>query len=187
MRTFWSCLLVTIVCWGANGAEVGQPTDSAADVATLEFVRTHQPDLAVLLDFLKSKRPDDYRGAVNEIQRVRERLENLKKRDAELHDIELALWQNSAQLNLLAAAVSAAGKKMSEADRSKLSDLVKRENELSIQRLKLEKTRHEARLEQLNQQISKRQDQADGIVSRGIKSWESRIARPDKIPAKKSK
>jgi len=187
MRSIGVCLLVVVMSWVVRAAEDSQPTSPAADVATLDFVRAHQPDLAVLLDFLKTKRPSDYRGAVNEIRRVRDRLENLKQRDHELHDIELALWQNSSQLNLLAAAASANGKRLSEADRSKLTELVKRENELTIQRLKLEKTRAEARLEQLDQQLSKRQDQADSMISKGVKSWENRIARPDKLQPPKSK
>lgn len=171
-----------------------QPSDGddEADASTLSFVRLHQPELANLLQYLKSKRSSDYRDALKEIRRVRERLENLKKKDQELHDVELALWQNSAQLRLWAASISVSSKRLSEADRSKLTQLVTRENELMTRRLTLEKARTEARLEQLNQQLSKRVDQSESIIAKGIKTWESRIERPagknkNKTPATETK
>lgn len=150
-----------------------------SDAATLAFVRQYQPELASLLKYLKANRRADYDDALKEIRRVRERLENLKKRDQELHDVELALWQNSAQLRLWAASVSASGKRLDEADRHKLAELVERENQLVTQRLTLEKARTEARLEQINQQLSKRQAQSESIIAKGIKAWESRIERPN--------
>ena len=153
--------------------------EDEADAATLAFVREYQPELANLLQYLRSKRSSDYGDALKEIRRVRERLENLKKRDRELHDVELALWQNSAQLRLWAASVSASGKRLDVADRNKLAELVTRENELTTRRLTLEKARTEARLEQLNQQLNKRQAQSESLISRGIKTWESRIERPN--------
>jgi hypothetical protein len=160
------------VAAGSSGAE------DEADAATLAFVREYQPELANLLQYLRSKHSSDYDDALKEIRRVRERLENLKKRDRELHDVELALWQNSAQLRLWAASVSASGKRLDAADRNKLTDLVTRENELTTRRLTLEKARTETRLEQLNQQLSKRQAQAESLISKGIRTWESRIERP---------
>ena len=160
-----------------SNAEDGSNADDV-DAETLAFVREHQPELADLLQFLKTKRGSDYDSAIKEIRRVRDRLENLKKRDAELHDVELALWQNSAQLRLWAASVSAASKKLSDADRKKLNFLVTRENELTSQRLKLEKARTEARLELLDQQLKKRQAQSQSMIARGIKVWEGRIERP---------
>lgn len=166
--------------------------DVRVDDETLAFVREHQPELADLLKYLKAKRQSDYDEAMKEILRVRERLENLKKRDQELHDVELALWQNSARLRLWAASVSASGKKLDEADRKKLTELVTRENQLITKRLMLEKARAEARLEQLDQQLSKRKAQSDSLIARGIKVWESRIERPspkgkNKTPAGESK
>ena len=152
-------------------------TADDTDAATLDFVREHQPELAELLQYLKSKRGSDYADAIKDIRRVRERLENLRKRDRELHDVELALWKNSAQLRLWAASLSASNKRLTPADRSKLTHLVTRENELMTKRLTLEKARTEARLEQLNQQLGKRQEQGASMIAKGIKAWESRIER----------
>ena len=169
-----------------SASEDGSKADDV-DAATLAFVREHQPELADLLQFLKTKRGSDYDSAIKEIRRVRDRLENLKKRDSELHDVELALWQNSAQLRLWAASVSAASKKLSDANRKKLNLLVTRENELTTQRLKLEKARTEARLELLDQQLKKRQDQSQNMIARGINAWEGRIERPTDKSKNKNK
>ncbi len=168
----------------SNAVRANQDSSEAKDAVdqreqkTLEFVEKHQPELADLLDFLRAKRSGDYRQAIDEISRVRERLDGMEKRDRELYEIELALWQNSARLRLWAASVSASAKKMSEVDRKKLTDLVTRENDLMLKRLRLEKARAESRLEQIQQQLDKRAEQTDAMVAKGIKVWEGRIERP---------
>jgi hypothetical protein len=191
LRNLWT-LSVLVFTFVSNSASVSAQgiarpessrsetlvADPVADETTLAFVRAQQPELANLLEFLKSKRVKDYRDALNEIRRVRERLENLKKRDQELYDVELALWQNSAQLRLWAASVSVSAKKLNDAERAKLTELVTQENELTLKRLNLDKARAQARLEQLQQQISRRQDQGESVIAKGIKGWESRIERP---------
>jgi hypothetical protein len=153
-----------------------RPMRSAdADEATLEFVREHQPELAKLLEFLKSKQSDDYREAMAESAKVRQRLQSIKGRDAELYEVELAIWKNAAQLRLLAASLSVKSKKVSDADRARLKELITRENELTIKRLELDKARAESRLAQLSQQLTKRQEQTDNVIAKGLKTWEHRI------------
>lgn len=152
--------------------------------AVTQFVKEHQPELADLLDFLKSKKPKDYNEAMRESRKVRERLLGIKDRDQELYEVELAIWKNSAQIRLLVASVSARSNKLSNEDRDRLSQLVTRENELSIQRLKLEKVRLESRLNQMSQQLERREEQADSLISKSMKNWETRIERAGK-PKKK--
>ena len=170
----------------AGSAGAVDQESSTSDAATLEFVKLQEPELAELLSFMKTRRNKDYNAALDEIRRVRERLEGLKNRDRELHDVELALWRNAAQLRLWAAAVSASAKTLGEADRAKLKELIERENDLTLQRLNIDKARAETRLEQLKQQIAKRQEQAESVVAKGIKTWESRIERPGKAKNKVS-
>lgn len=162
-----------------SGGDRGQAQDAAAlpdaDEVTLQFVREHQPELAKLLEFLKSKQSGDYRQAMNESAKVRQRLQTIKGRDAELYEVELAIWKNAAQLRLLAASLSVKAKKLGDQDRAKLEELIKRENELTIKRLQLEKARAESRLAQLSQQLTKRQEQSDNVVAKALKTWEHRI------------
>ena len=155
-------------------------SDERADAAVLEFVKLHQPEMAELITFLKKKQPNDYKEAMRESRKVRDRLLAIKQRDSDLYEVELAIWNNSAQLRLWAASVSAKNKKLRDDDRSKLKELLMRENDLTVQKLTLEKARAEARLNQLDQQLSRRQEQADSSLSKSMKTWENRIERSSK-------
>lgn len=153
-----------------------------SDKSVLEFVREHQPELADLLSFLKKKKSKDYDVAMRESRKVRERLLSIKARDSELYDVELAIWKNSAQIRLLAAAVSAKSRKLNEQDHARLEELIKHENKLNIQRLSLEKARLESRLNQLSQQLTRRQDQSENVIAKSMKVWENRIERSKNKP-----
>ncbi len=159
-----------------NRQDAKSELDEQAEKAVFEFVKEHQPEMADLLTFLKKKKSKDYHEAMRESRKVRERLMSIKDRDPEMYTVELAVWKNSAQIRLLAAAASAKGK-LGEEDRAKLEELIKHENELNIQRLTLEKARLESRLQQLSQQLSRREEQADSVVTKSLKVWEARIQR----------
>lgn len=152
-------------------------TNLESEDSVLDFVKEHQPELADLLGFLKKKKSKDYDVAMRESRKVRDRLLSIKARDSELYDVELAIWKNSAQIRLLAAAVSAKSKKLDEQDHARLEELIKRENELNIKRLSLEKTRLESRLNQLSQQLTRRQEQSESVIAKSMKTWETRIER----------
>ena len=147
------------------------------DKAVLDFVKEHQPKLADLLSFLKKKKSKDYNEAMRESRKVRDRLLSIKERDPDMYAVELDIWKNSAQIRLLAAAVSAKSNQLSHDDRARLEELIKYENELTIKRLNLEKARLESRLNQLSQQLTRRQEQADSVQAKSLKVWENRIER----------
>jgi len=173
-----------VLSGSTTASAVTESSELENEKAVTQFVKEHQPELADLLDFLKSKKPKDYKEAMRESRKVRDRLLGIKDRDQELYEVELAIWKNSAQIRLLVASVSARSNKLSHEDRDRLAQLVKRENELSIQRLKLEKVRLESRLNQMSQQLERREEQADSLINKSMKTWETRIERAGK-PKKK--
>lgn len=148
-----------------------------ADKAVLEFVKEHQPELADLLSFMKKKKSKDYNEAMRESRKVRDRLLGIKDRDPDLYAVELDIWKNAAKIRLLAASVSAKSNQLGSEDRAHLAELIKRENDLTIQRLNLEKARLEARLNQLSQQLNRRQEQSESVQAKSLKVWENRIER----------
>ena len=156
-----------------------------ADATVLAFVKEHQPELADLISFLKKNKSRDYQEAMRESRKVRDRLVSIKDRDPDLYAVELDIWKNAAQIRLLAASASAKSNKLSRADHARLEELVKHENALTVKRLVIEKARLEARVNQLSQQLSRRQDQADSVVSKAMKTWETRIERSGARPKKK--
>lgn len=163
----------------------GSLTEDETEKSVLEFVKEHQPELADLLNFLKKRKSKDYDIAMRESRKVRDRLLSIKARDSELYDVELAIWKNAAQIRLLAASASAKSRKLSQEDRARLEGLIKHENELNIQRLSLEKARLESRVNQLSQQLARRQEQSESVVSKSIKTWEARIERSGEKAKKK--
>ena len=163
----------------------GQEASEDADKAVLEFIKEHQPELAELLSFMKKKKSKDYSEAMRESRKVRERLLGIKDRDPDMYGVELDIWKNAAQIRLLAAAVSAKSNKLNQDDRTRLEELIKRENELTIKRLSLEKARLESRLSQLSQQMARRQEQAESVQAKSLKVWETRIERSGAKPKKK--
>ncbi len=160
-----------------SSADSSQTADVDNEKAVLEFVKEHQPELAELLRFLKSKKPKDYKEAMRESRKVRDRLLGIKDRDSELYDVELSLWKNSSQIRLLVASVSAKSNQLGKDERARLEELLKHENELSITRLKLEKARLESRVNQVTQQLERREEQAESILAKSLKSWEARLER----------
>lgn len=159
--------------------------DADVELAVIQFVKEHQPELADLLGFLKKKKSKDYDTAMRESRKVRDRLMSIKARDSELYDVELAIWKNSAQIRLLAASVSAKSQKLSQPDHDRLKELIQRENELNIKRLSLEKARLESRLNQLSQQLTRRQEQAENVTAKSMKAWENRIEKSSSKSKKK--
>lgn len=167
-------------------AEANDDTDEAAEKAVLDFVKEHQPELAELLKFMKNKKSKDYKEAMRESRKVRDRLVGMKDRDPELYAVELAIWKNAAQIRLLAASVSAKSNKLGQEDRLRLEELVKRENDLNIKRLGVEKARLESRIGQLSTQLTRRQEQAESVINKSLKTWEARIERSGKTMGRPS-
>ncbi|MFO1062761.1 MAG: hypothetical protein U0892_02655 [Pirellulales bacterium] len=150
--------------------------------AVMTFVREHQPDLAKLLEYIKQKRPEDFESAVSEIVRVKARLESVRKRDEELYKLELALWKNDAQLRLLAAELSSVKGKLSDKDRERIKSLLEEGHTLTVHKLEHERVAAQTRLDQLDEQLKKRQANHENIINKGLKQWEGRIDRGDKKP-----
>lgn len=158
-------------------------TEAAASTeSVMTFVREHQPDLAKLLEYIKQKRPEDFESAVSEIVRVKARLETVRKRDEELYKLELALWKNDAQLRLLAAELSSIKGKLSDKDRERIKSLLEEGHTLAVRKLEHERVAAQSRLDQLDEQLKKRQANHENIINKGLKQWEGRIDRGDKKP-----
>ena len=102
----WVGLCWAVVC-PLLAADASNKSRELSEQATLEFVRTQQPKLLKLLEFLKKRQPNLYSQALKEMSRSQARLEGLAKRDPELHAIELRLWQVRSELRLLAAEIAA--------------------------------------------------------------------------------
>jgi hypothetical protein len=76
------------------------------EAAALTFVRAHHPELAELLDRLKSRRPQEYQKAVRELFRASERLAQSQELQPQRYEMELNEWKLQSRIQLLVARMS---------------------------------------------------------------------------------
>ncbi|MEM8734947.1 MAG: hypothetical protein AAGG44_12025 [Planctomycetota bacterium] len=146
-----------------------------------QFVAEHQQELGGLLDFLREKQPVQYERAMREISRTRARLETLERRDAEMHAIELELWQLKSQQRLVAAEWAAASKESRKrAAETRLKRLLEDEQRQNLKKLVVLQKRARAQVEKLTQQIKTKRSSVDETVERGMRVWKARIEGPRK-------
>lgn len=144
---------------------------------TLEFVGKHQPNMLKLLEFLKNQRPPLYQQALKEMSRSQQRLENLSKRDPQLYDIEIDLWNLRSELRLLAAEVSVKSAEPNAKQKKKLTELAQQQADQELAKLRLLKVRAEKQVAQLNSQIEQRVSNEEAVVAKTIQYWTNQIAK----------
>lgn len=162
----------------ANRSE--QPTVAIAPEAeseALQFVGQHHPQMLELLRFLKRRQPTQYPQALKEMSRAHQRLQSLAKRDPELYQVELQLWQTRADLRLLAAEILVKSTNSDQPDErmQRLTHLVEKESAEELARLRLLKQRTERDLQRIDAQITNLT--SDEHVAKTLKLWQNRITR----------
>ena len=161
----------------AGSSSPDQVSTSSNERDVLEFVGKHQPKLRKLMEFLKQKAPEQYRQAVKEMTRSKQRLSNLEKRDTGLYKIELELWRTRSELRLLAAEMSVAAESQRNDLEKRLSQLAKSQVALELSKLKLQRQRTAEQLEQYDQQILDREAAQAEQATKIVKQWKNRIAK----------
>ncbi len=159
-----------------DSAEKSELTEEDEELLR-KFVEQHQPKLLKLLDFMKRKQPTQYEQALRELSKSKLRLSNLEKRDVELYQIELKLWQLRSQLRMLVAEIAVAENQSKDKLRVRLADLVGQEVDLDAARIDLEQRRAIQRAEQLQSQLQERTADRDATITKALKVWENRVAK----------
>lgn len=152
----WLCLL-----WA--GAVSAAPLTKEAVAATLEFAKTHHPELATLLEQLRTSAPKDFDAAVSDLNRIRERLERSRERAPERYEWELAEWKLNSQIQLLAARLAMGGDAALE---DELRTLLAERQQVRLKLLQDERSRLQKRLEQLDQQIADQEERSSSLIER---------------------
>jgi hypothetical protein len=115
-----------------------------------KFIKLHHPELGSLLSGLKLSNDFQYRAAIHDILRDRDRLTKLAERDVDRHALSLELWKLNSRLRLEVARFS-----MSRSPESvdKLVELMKNRNNARLRLYSLDRKRLLDRLNKLNTQI----------------------------------
>jgi len=146
------------------------------EAAALTFAGLHHPELATLLEQLKSSNPKGYRSAVQELFAQSERLARLQTRTPERYETELALWKLDSRIRLRIARSA-----MGDADeaREELKALLLERNDLRLSLLRQDRERQAARLEKLDASIRQmeqnREQAADNELQRLLNNARNRV------------
>jgi len=130
------------------------PSVNAADgreAAALAFAAAHHPELVPLLERLREGAADEFRAAVADLERTRERLERLRERQPDRFEADLADWKLSSRIRLALARLSNSPSAEAEAA---LQELVRERHRRRLAALQAERERITARLERITAEIS---------------------------------
>ncbi|MCU0711342.1 MAG: hypothetical protein MUC43_04745 [Pirellula sp.] len=86
------------------------------------FIRSHHPELATLLEVLKTSDLAKYNSAIKDVSKVIKRLEGARKRDEKLYTLEVEGWKIQSKIDLLLAKGVAKDKNFKESDLKQLLD-----------------------------------------------------------------
>lgn len=158
--------------------------------AAMRLVENHHDELLELLIHLKEGLPTEYDRAIRDLSRTSERLSQLEKRDKKRFELELALWKTKSHRQLLQARL------LMDKDKALLGQIretLNEERELHVAVLKHERDRLTNRIQRLNAQIAKKENNSEAEIERQLKTLtqprknvERRVnSKTRKSPAKK--
>ena len=183
-RLFLSTALAVFATIGVLWADTTPTISAKSEAAALEFAKTHHPELASLLEALKSNAPSEYRSAVLDLDKARERLEKSREKTPERAAIELAEWKVNSRIRLLVARMSMGGDTSLEAD---LKAALRERADLRVQLLTDERDRLRRRLEKLDETIADQQRRAPDQVEKELAGLKRSTMPPAAAPKKPSK
>jgi len=117
-----------------------------SEKAALAFAETHHPELAGLLAQLKENAADEYKRAIAELDRSRDRLDKIRERQPDRYAAALKEWQLSSRIKLTLARMTLSKDPTLEPE---LTAMVRERAELRLQPLRAEQERIKARLDKI--------------------------------------
>ncbi len=131
----------------------------------LAFVKRHQPALIELLLYLKENRRREYDRALAELYRTSQRLEQAKRRQPKRYRLELEAWKVQSQIQLLVARLV-----MSDDphDRQTLREALRRQHQLRIELLELERRRLAERLDRIDATLESLRSKGEARLERSM-------------------
>ncbi len=164
----------------ARKGGLGEPAAAVTperEAAVMKFVEQHHPELAALLDSLKSRNSNEYQRAVRDLFRVSERLAQFFGRDPQRYELELRLWQSQSRMDLLAARLKMSA---SQELQTQLQQSLDEHFSLRQSLLRLERDRAADRLRKLDEQLQTLDASRDELLDRQLKQLVGKPKQPPK-------
>lgn len=130
-----------------------------------QFVEQYHPELANLLTTLKMKRPKAYHGAVRDLYRSSQRLENIRSHDMVRYELELRLWTVRSRIQLMSARLKVQD---SPEFREKLRQSLDQQIDLRIALLQHQQAKMSRSLEKIETQLKKLENNRSQEVERQL-------------------
>jgi hypothetical protein len=145
------------------------------EAAAMHFARAHHPELADLVERLRSEMKVEYERAIRQLYLTSERLARTKERSEDEYELQLAQWKIDSRIKLLAA-------RMTISDDVKLEKQMEKllHERLAARRVQLERElqRSQTRVKRVEESLRKLDDEERSIAQE--------LARYRKTPANKT-
>ncbi len=162
---------------GRKPAAPSRSVSKEHEAAVRAFVDQHHPELANLLEYLKTHQPAKHQVAVRNLFRTWERLAHFQERDPERYELEMAAWSAKSRADLLAAKLKMAD---SPELRRELEELIGVQLDSQLAILELQRQRQQERLDRLHQQIRAAEANRQTQINRRVKELVGERKRSEK-------
>jgi len=139
-----------------------------------DFARRHHPELLLILDHLEESLPNEYRHAINDLNKTAKRIAQLKDRGSDRYEIELHAWKLRSRIQLLAAQLQLEPENAKL--RGALREALLEQADLQIAACEAEQQRQVERLKRLEEQIRRLREERERRIEKQIEA----LTRPKK-------
>jgi hypothetical protein len=145
------------------GTLASEITESQTNgLQTMDFIKSHHPELATLLDVLRTTDLAKYDAAIKDVSKVIKRLEAARKRDQKIYELEIESWKIQSKIDLLLAKGMAKDKSFNESDlKQLLENRVDNQMQRTNREIELIDQRRASLIESMNKLKTARQSQVE--------------------------
>lgn len=152
--------------------------------SALEFAKKHHPELARLLEQLRRKSSVEFKRGIREVHLAALRLDRFKEKQPARFKSELQTWKADSEIRLLSAKwIVSSDKKLEK----QIQALLRKRQELRIEKLTTERERLAERLKQLDDQINMSTSDLDAAIDAEWERLSKRAAATRKARTKPSR
>lgn len=161
VHTVCLALLVWLTGTTFGLAQADNDVDGEVRKDVLAFADKHHPELGKLLRTLEDSQPKEFRSAMNDLNKTRERLVRSQERTPDRYPLELKEWQLESRIRLLAARLAMGSDAGLE---EQIRKALKERREIRMKLLKHEENRLRDRLERIDRQLEALEKSSDGAI-----------------------
>jgi hypothetical protein len=138
-----------------------QPAAVEREAVALAFVRENHPELALLLEPLKTMNPAQYQKAIADLYQVSRNLANLAKNDPKRYEAGLAAWKARSRVEVIAASLASTPSTELE---SQLRVAIENHVEAQLNMQRVERSFVQERLKKLNESIERLESNRNAVI-----------------------